>query len=226
MYLHGAAKIYTADINSLLSNERVKLTCEKYIHYFKNNKLPYLLSDINEGRISALENLINSNDINSWKEVLNISIIVDDILKFTNEKIDLIHSNNTLEHINKETLKKIFKHFNTIIAHNGGMSHFIDMTDHFCHFDKSITPYHFLKYSDKAWNLIDNGIQPQNRLRINEYRNIFSSTGWNIIEEQGFESYQRNGEPLKIHSKFKEICNEDLFKTHILYILKHQAPID
>jgi len=54
------------------------------------------------------------------------------------------------------------------------------MTDHYAHFDKSISSYNFLKFSDTSWRLIDNGIQPQNRLRVFDFEAIYQQQNINF----------------------------------------------
>ena len=63
------------------------------------------------------------------------------------------------------------------------MSHSIDLSDHFAHFDKAISVFNFLKYSDKQWALIDNSIQPQNRFRVNEYKDLYKKLNIPITKE-------------------------------------------
>jgi ubiquinone/menaquinone biosynthesis C-methylase UbiE len=131
-----------------------------------------------------------------------------------NQEIDLVTSNNTFEHIYEEVLTGILKEFKRIVGPGGVMSHFIDMSDHFAHFDKSITIYNFLKFSDSEWKLIDNSIQPQNRLRINDYRKIYEELGIPITLEKNRESNIRDLESLRLDAKFEKIPIEDLAVSH------------
>lgn len=93
-------------------------------------------------------------------------------------------SNNTFEHIPKIILIDILKEFKRLLKADGVMSHFIDLSDHFAHFDTSITTYNFLKFSEKQWDLIDNSIQPQNRMRWADYKKMYADLNIAIkIEE-------------------------------------------
>lgn len=64
------------------------------------------------------------------------------------------------------------------------MSHFIDLSDHFAHMDSSINIYNFLRFSKRQWDVIDNSIQPQNRLRWKDYRQIYRNLDIEIREEE------------------------------------------
>jgi hypothetical protein len=57
------------------------------------------------------------------------------------------------------------------------------MCDHYTYSDSTVGVYHFLRYSDRAWKLIDNDLQPMNRLRANEYRDLYQQLGIPVTEE-------------------------------------------
>ena len=138
------------------------------------------------------------------------------------DSFDLINSNNTFEHIYPEILIDIVKEFKRLLKPGGIMSHQIDMSDHFAHLDKSITIYNFLKYSDKEWSLIDNTIQPQNRLRVTDFRKIFTDLGLQTIYEQNREGYIDQIKALrpKLDQKYKSYTDPELAVSHSLFILK------
>jgi hypothetical protein len=98
-------------------------------------------------------------------------------------KVDLIVSNNTLEHIPQDVLREMFERFRGLVSEGGIMSHWIDMSDHYIGFDPAIGPYNFLKFPQKLWRLFNNRHQYQNRLRVSDFRRLHATTGWTIIEE-------------------------------------------
>jgi hypothetical protein len=87
------------------------------------------------------------------------------------------------------------------------MSHFIDMSDHFAHFDSKINIYNFLKFSDQEWKWINNSIQPQNRLRIDDYRKIYQSLNIPISAESYREGRMEELKTIKLN---KKLVNRDL----------------
>jgi hypothetical protein len=98
------------------------------------------------------------------------------------------------------------------------MSHFVDMSDHFAHFDQAISIYNFLKFSDKQWQLIDNSVQPQNRWRLPDYLKLYDKLNLKILKLN-----TRKGSPellstIKINRKYKEITLEDLAISHCLLV--------
>ena len=61
----------------------------------------------------------------------------------------------------------------TILKPGGLSSLIIDYSDHYSHADKNISPLNYLKYSDKEWKKYNNQYLFQNRLRHQDYKNIF-----------------------------------------------------
>ncbi|HMQ90984.1 MAG TPA: class I SAM-dependent methyltransferase, partial [Flavilitoribacter sp.] len=81
-------------------------------------------------------------------------------------------------------LEKILAEMWRVLQPGGMMSHFIDMSDHFAHMDPSITIYNYLQYSERAWGIIDNTIQPQNRWRLPQYRTLYRALEIPYAEEK------------------------------------------
>lgn len=96
---------------------------------------------------------------------------------------DLISSNTVFEHIPPEVLVGILERFGRISTTGSVMSHLIDLCDHYAYIDPGVSIYHFLRYSDRAWRLIDNQVQPMNRLRASEYLTLYERAGVPVTEE-------------------------------------------
>jgi len=110
----------------------------------------------------------------------------------------LISSNTVLEHIPASVLGGILVRFREIAGPGTVMSHLIDLCDHYAYVDDSVGVYHFLRYSDRQWRWIDNDVQPMNRLRASEYRDLYERAGVPITEEHlvGDDPSALVGEPL------------------------------
>jgi hypothetical protein len=216
-FLSGFNSIYTVDISSLLRKNNLITTLRKFIDLYKRNQWKTFLYDIDESRVRLLEKLVTQDaDIKSILESLGIHALVTDArnLPFRNAYFDLFISNNTFEHIHEKALHAILKEFKRLAVSKSVMSHFIDMSDHFSHLDKSIDAFNFLKFSDAAWSFIDNSVQPQNRLRIYDYRRIYNNTGINIIEEQNRIGEFKKVKLSNLNKRFKNRASEDIKVTH------------
>ncbi len=223
MFLSRSDKIYSVDISNLVSEENLKQTIAKYYQFYKNSELNKYLKEIDKGRLNVLFDCYHKQDklkIEQLLNLLNINFIVGDArrLPLQSLSIDLITSNNTFEHIYPKILINILKEFNRVLKQKAIMSHFIDMSDHFAHLDKKISIYNFLKFSDKEWSLIDNTIQPQNRLRITQYREIYSKVGIKIVEEINRKGDIIKLKEIKVDKKFQNISDKELAISHSLLI--------
>lgn len=181
LFLTGSKEIHSIDIAKLTTKERLITTINKLSKNLNDQNKKHLFSsfEILPERINIFEELVKNAGKYSEEEILqkmNLHFSITDArqTKFESSFFDLVHSNNTFEHVYPEILKDILREFARVTkAGKGVMSHFIDMSDHFAHFDKSITIYNFLQFSEKAWKWIDNSIQPMNRLRLPDYLKMY-----------------------------------------------------
>lgn len=215
-FLTGAKKIYTIDISELCNEENLKTSLKKVVEYYDRGLIQQYVS-IQSDRYEQLKSLLESN-ANKKKilETLNITYLVEDARKMSleNNSIEYITSNNTFEHIYPDILKDILIDFKRVLKDNGVMCHFTDMSDHFAHMDPTINIYHFLKFSEKEWNRIDNTIQPQNRWRIVHFRELFANLGLKILEEKNRPGDLAALRSVKVHEEFSGISEEELAISH------------
>lgn len=188
MFLYGAEHIRTVDVTMLTNARHIQTTLQKIIAYAESGQLRQFVSH-RPDRMEILRKLVSDSDnlnFNQLTQALHIEYVVQDArqLDLKTDSIDLIHSNNTFEHIYPEILSGILSEFVRVLRPEGLQSHFIDLSDHFAHFDRSITIYNFLRFSPAAWKWIDNSVQPLNRLRITDYRQLYAHAGIPITEEQ------------------------------------------
>jgi len=207
-YLVGVETIYSADISFLTSKERIATTIKKYTEARERGVLADYLADIDEARFAVLQDLLQQMDTLTLEEVLSklrLKYLIEDArsLSLPDNSIDLVNSNNTFEHIYPAILSPILKDFKRVVSKDHGvMSHFIDMSDHFAHFDKSITMYNFLQFSDSAWKWIDNSIQPMSRLRIDDYKAMYGALAIPITEESHRDGNIEEVKNMQVAAKF------------------------
>jgi cyclopropane fatty-acyl-phospholipid synthase-like methyltransferase len=141
-----------------------------------------------KARIEQLEQISKLPHETPLAEILkqlNIEYITADMSKPQTALglFDLVTSNNTFEHIYPQVLEPILRNLHDLHKAGGIQSHFIDLSDHYAHMDGSINIYNFLRYSDSAWRIIDNSVQPMNRWRMPDYRQLYTKVGAQIIAE-------------------------------------------
>ena len=103
--------------------------------------------------------------------------------KFNSDYFDFATSTATFEHIPEQDICLILNETYKILKQGGILSLIIDYRDHWAFFDKSISVYNFLKYSDKTWEKYNPSLHYQNRLRHKDFLNIISKTHFEIVEE-------------------------------------------
>ena len=139
------------------------------------------------------------------------------------EKFDCLYSSDTLEHIEVKDLEEIHKSAQSLLNQEGALIHFIDVSDHYARSDPTITRFNFLKFTDTEWKKYNHSNHFCNRLRPNEYKDIFTKTDWVI------SSYDVDVEPdriLNIDSlapPFREMDPDDLWALRLKVVVKKEA---
>ena len=224
-YLKNAGRVISIDIQNWMTQKSQIHAIEKIVEWKKKGKLDEFFQDVPDKKWHRL-NTIHQNPGDYTKEdiekIIGLTPMVKDArtTDLPSHSFDFICSNNTFEHIPKSILEGILIEFKRLIKPLGLMSHFIDMSDHFAHFDSTITIYNFLKFSEKQWNWIDNRIQPQNRMRMDHYRKLFTSLNIPITEEVLREGEVELLREIKVHPEFQDLSPEELAISHG-YIISH-----
>ena len=217
-WLHGINSMDSLDLYPWISAEHCQTTAKKFVEWHSSGQLQSFLGRVDAERWSKLEQAAKSTmPLESFLSMIGLRTLVGDAtskIAGMHESYEFICSNNTLEHILEAPLIAILKHFKGLLSHGGGSSHFIDLSDHFGHFDRSITAYNFLKFSPLQWRLIDNDIQPQNRLRWVQYLDIFTKLGYRVVEAKVRPGSVDDLRKVKVHSSFAGLSEAELAITH------------
>ncbi|WP_339929970.1 class I SAM-dependent methyltransferase [uncultured Brevundimonas sp.] len=97
--------------------------------------------------------------------------------------IDACATTSTLEHIPRDALGRILKELKRICRPGAIISMAIDYTDHYAHRGGQISHYNFLQFSGAEWTAFNPGIHYQNRLRHSDFRKLFETAGFRILED-------------------------------------------
>lgn len=95
--------------------------------------------------------------------------------------IDFITSTDVCEHIPEDDLAQIFRECKRLLRPGGAISCRIDLQDHYAYFDPGLSRYHFLRFSDRAWSLVNSPLHFQNRLREPDYRRLVEEAGLEVV---------------------------------------------
>lgn len=206
----GFERVLTFDLTEHATSTSVRDVLKMIVSSADQKKIdvdPSFLAEVHAQLDSSLER--------SAIEILNalgVEYKVGNVLD-SNESgsIDLFTSLNTLEHIEESLLLEMFQKFKKMSSGSGRMSHWIDMSDHFAHFDKKITRYNFLRFSKFTWSLLCSPLNYQNRMRYPDYIRVASQAGWNNISTDNSIIHSRPElETVPIHADFKHFSTEEL----------------
>jgi SAM-dependent methyltransferase len=222
-YLSASGRVISIDIRKWLTHKSMIATIRKYKDWRARGLLADLEEVIHEDRWEAMMNVLHHPAVpkrESISDILGLTLLVGDArnLALADQSIDFICSNNTFEHIPPEILRGILAEFSRVLKPGGMMSHFIDMSDHFAHFDPSINIYNFLKFSSRKWHFLDNRIQPQNRMRLKDYRDMYSNLGIPVTEEIIRSGDAGVLENVRVHGEFSGYSPEELAVSHAYII--------
>ena len=215
LYLCGAAEIWTFDIAPFLRSAQVKLMLDRFAECEEAGELQKRLPWLRPERLANLREFSASWDGRSpaaLLEKMNIHSRVRAAQQTTLESgsIDLFVSTAVLEYIPCEVLKSILLEFKRLSSLTAVQSHYINLCDHFSYFDPSITPFNYLKYTQRWWNYLNSPLAWQSRQRISDYRALFAETGHRIIREDDTKGNPEDLRKARLAPEFQHYSFEDL----------------
>lgn len=182
LFACGFGPVRSLDLRAWLEAPAQRLALRRLLAWRREGHANALEPYIDEDRWRDLQRLEAAYEPFSdpaFRRAFGLETVVGDARDtgWPDASVDFIVSNNTFEHIPEPVLRDILAEFRRLAAPGAVMSHFIDLSDHFAHADPSISIYHFLRYSPRAWARIDNDLQPQNRLRWPDYHALYDALG-------------------------------------------------
>jgi SAM-dependent methyltransferase len=215
LFLAGVESVVTIDVSSLLDLERTRRVLDLFASQLRSERLPALLGPIAPDRAEAVIAAAGERTARDAGELLGrvgVRALVGDARAsgLPAGCVELFVSNNTLEHIPPEMLAQLMAEFARLAAEGAVMDHFVDLSDHYAHFDGSITEFNYLRYSDRVWRLFNNRLQHQNRLRISDYRRIIGQAGFELVAEEAERGAPEELGRVRLARPFRGYAVEDL----------------
>jgi SAM-dependent methyltransferase len=221
-WLMGAEKTITIDLNPYLKRD---LVAESLRYIFENeeevrNLFGSLLDQKRFVELSAFNREFRFS-ISAFLNLCRVDYVAPGDAANTrlpNQSIDFHTSYTVFEHIPSDILRRILEEGNRIIRNGGLFVHRIDYSDHFSHSDKSISAINFLTHSDDEWKrYAGNRYMYMNRLRHDDFINLFEGVGHTIVQaqpsvDQRSRELLRNGS-LKLNRRFSSKSEDVLAMT-------------
>jgi hypothetical protein len=205
--LSGAERVWSIDRRSHLRLDDVTATIDILVRLARGGAL----QGVQPERLARLEDARSARSPAAILEAAGVTCLLGDARRIdVGAPVDLVVSNNTLEHIPPTDLREMFLRWRGLLAAGGLMSHWIDLSDHYADFDPGIGPYHFLKFSAPVWRLLNNDLLYQNRLRASDYRRLHAETGWTLVEERHVSGEPAELRKIRLAPEFAPYTEADL----------------
>jgi SAM-dependent methyltransferase len=213
LWLMGAAETVTVDIDRLLRPELVHESMgalsrdwDTYRALFAEHAED---ADALDARFAELERWrtrgVSSADLPELLRTMGIdyrSPADATSLALDGATIDCFVTFVVLQHVPRGPMREILREARRVLKPDGQMVHVVNTSDHFSHVDDSLSPLAFLRYSERAWDLIaGNRFMYQNRLRADDYYALFRELGLAVahteemVDERALEDL-KSGLPL------------------------------
>ncbi|MCI0337167.1 MAG: class I SAM-dependent methyltransferase [Acidobacteria bacterium] len=189
LWLCGASRIITVDLNPYLKNELI----QEELNFIRCNKdavLKMFGNSVNQKQFNErFDTIVRGKlDINGFMKESQIEYIAPSDarkLHVCDKTIDYHISNNVFEHVPLEVMSQILSEGKRMLKDDGLMVHRIDFSDHFSHSDHRIPTINFLQYSEEQWlRYAGNRYMYHNRARIDEFEEIMENAGLKIIDKK------------------------------------------
>ena len=215
LYLCGAESIWTYDIAPYLSRERLQSLLGFFEAYARRGDLQRMLPGALPERVSQLKKSItemSDEPPEAWLERLNIFVRVQDAQQtgLNSDTVDLFVSTGVLEYIPRSILVNILNEFQRVGKPGAIKSHYLNLRDQYSYFDSSISPFNFLKFTDRQWSWFDSPLTSLNRLRISDYRDLFAQAGYKIEREINTHGLAEDLAKVRLAPEFQAYKTEDL----------------
>lgn len=229
LYLCGAGRITTYDIDSFLHAFTFKRVLELFEEFDREGRLQTLLPQVQPERLKQLRDIRSQAGRESPKVLLE-RLHIFPVLRDARDSghppgsIDLVFSNFVLEHISRDVLVTLLTEFKRVLSPSGVMTHHIGLADQYASFDSSITPFNFLKYPSKQWRFLNNPIIPLTRLRIADYRALLLQTGFDQVAELNIKGSLQELRQVKLAPEFACYTEEDLLVLFSWLVARRPEP--
>lgn len=213
LWLCGAKQVLTFDIARHVNPSALTRTFELFRNAHDNGALQKRLPHFQEKRLKQLLD-IDPNGAPPEKVLAKIGITyrVTDLVDaaLPSMSIDLIVSNAVLEYLDRDRFLRVLKHFHRLLRPDGVMNHWIDLSDEFAYFDPSISRLNFLRFSDRAWNLIVSPLLPLSRLRLTDCLEVMEEAGFELADVDAQRMSEDEFASLHLAPRFKTYPRDDI----------------
>lgn len=224
LYLAGAAKIYTLDLNPHLKPEKTIALADRLAAHAPLIAKESGKSDaeVDLAQIGLVEALRGGADLDkATKGVVQYKAPADaSKTGLPDASVDIVFSNSVLEHVPAPVIEACFAEAMRVLRPGGIVFHSVNCGDHYAYTDKSIDQINYLQYSDAQWKRWDNEFLYQNRMRAPEFTDLAKRAGFAIEVDTSRPRPDRLAmlDKMKIDARFARFTREQLAITSIDFV--------
>ena len=134
--------------------------------------------------------------------------------------VDVVFSNSVLEHVPGPVIEACFTEAMRILRPGGIVFHSVNCGDHYAYADRSINQLHYLQYTESEWSKWNNAFLYQNRLRAADFTAMARAAGFTIEIDTSRPSKERLAqlEKIEVAECFARYPREQLAITSIDFV--------
>jgi SAM-dependent methyltransferase len=195
MYLAGAARVYTYDLNRLLKPDMVEQLADRLQAHLaliaKESGKP--IGELEVTQVALTTAMQRGQAIAAaTRGVVDYRAPADaSATQHLPNTIDVVFSNSVLEHVPGPAIEAIYRESMRILKPGGIMFHSVNCGDHYAYSDRSIHQLHYLQFSDRDWQRWNNAFLYQNRLRAKDFTDMAKAVGFSIEVDTSRASEER-----------------------------------
>jgi SAM-dependent methyltransferase len=219
LHLCGAWEIWTFDIDSHLSRKRLTELLNQLFALDDQKSLTQHLPGAIPSRIEVLRTLQTQaahETPATWLRRINIHSAVRDARQTGLETgaVDFIFSSGVLEYIPVPILRELLQEFRRVAAPAAVMVHRLNLVDQFAYFDRRLSPFHHLRYTDTQWQWRSSPLIWQNRIRLSDYRRLLEETGFIVKQADNLSGLEADLDRVPLAPEFQKYSRSDLLILH------------
>ncbi|WP_448206644.1 hypothetical protein [Azospirillum sp. sgz302134] len=223
LWLAGAREVETWDLAPHATPERLQATIRMFVEADRSQLAKHL--PVIPGRLERLAGILRETapaDLMAQLGTLGITFHIGDLGQSAPRSAppDFILSHAVLEYFTYDQLVGLLTTFKRISGPNTVMSHWVDYGDEYAYFDRKISFFNFLRYSDPVWRLINNPIIPLSRLRITDHRRAFQDAGFTIVKADVVRGKEDELARIPLASRFRSYPVNDLLVLEAWLVAK------
>ena len=224
LYLSGAGRVYTFDLNPYLKPEMTIDLAERLATH-----VPLIARE--SGRSEAEVAAQQAAVAESLRGGASITAATGGVIEYCApadasktalpaESVDVVFSNSVLEHVPGEVIEACLAEARRILRPGAVVFHSVNCGDHYAYIDRGIDQLHYLQYSEAAWRKWNNAFLYQNRLRAIDFTEMATRAGFTIEVDTSRPNPKRlrQLESIRVDPHFARYSREQLAITSIDFV--------